>query len=251
MTLISQPILESGQIIHRLDGAIKNFRVSILGPEDLAAVLHIEQQVLGALDDLSFYYPSTAEIFHESLTGGGLIIGCWVEERLIGFRSIWYPRNHPENLGLDIGLHDPTQLAEVAHLERSCVIPEYRGNRVQIIMTRNAIALAMRSHCFRYLFSTVAPMNYPSMKDKFEANMVIFELKKKYADYYRYIFFRDIANPVIAPANPADPLIFIDAEDIEAQMQILQTNSDIVGCLQQKNHALMQVGYAKSNHPFL
>lgn len=250
MISTSLPELQVGKIVHQPNGAVKDFILEVLGPSHLKEVLQLQERVVTTLEDESLYYPSTEQIFSESLSGAGLIIGCWVEHQLVGFRSIWYPRQNPQNLGLEIGMQDSGELAKVAHLERSCVLPEYRGNRLQIIMTHHAIDLAMRSNYFRYLFSTVAPMNYPSIKDKFEANMVILQLKKKYGDFYRYIFFQDILKPIKIPLKSDDTFSFINAEDITSQVNILDTRGDMVGCFLRKNNEMIQVAYAKNNSPF-
>ncbi len=242
----SLPILEKGKLVRHSDGVMQDFSLAVLGMEYLEQVLQVQADVVGTLEDYSLYYPSPEQIFRESLSGYGLIIGCFVEKRLVGFRSIWYPRSHPENLGISIGMLDKNQLDQVAHLERSCVLPDYRGNRLQIHMTHYALDLATRNKSFRYFFSTVAPMNYASMKDKFEASMVIVQLKKKYEEYYRYIFYQDLINPV----NPASSeLILANGDDVESQVRILNSEEGVVGCQMQKNGEVMQVGYAKANHP--
>lgn len=245
----SSSILEVGKIIRQSDGLQKDFHMTVLGRDDLQHVLQVQQKVLNDLEDFSLYYPSSEQIFEDSLGGSGIIIGAWVDDQLIAFRSIWYPRSHPENLGLEIGMQHADHLDQVAHLERSCVIPEYRGNRLQSLMTRYAIDIANQNNSFRYLFSTVAPMNYPSMKDKLGVNMVIVQLKKKYEDYYRYIFYQDILNPIISPVQSDDSHIFVDVEDIASQMQLLETNDDVHGYILQKNNEMMQIGYAKTNRP--
>jgi hypothetical protein len=241
----SLSILEKGSLVRHSDGVTQDYSLVELGPEHLEKVLQVQADVVGTMDDYSLYYPSPEQIFGESLRGQGLIIGCLVEGELVAFRSIWYPRDHPENLGLDIGMRDKDQLDQVAHLERSCVLAEYRGNRLQIHMTHYALDLATRNKSFRYFFSTVAPMNYASMKDKFEASMAIVQLKKKYEGFYRYTFYQDLLNPVHA-ASP-EP-VFVNGNDIDSQVRLLDSEKGIIGCAMQKNGEIMQVGYAKANH---
>ena len=238
-------ILEEGKLIRHPDGSRHDYSLAVLGPEYLEKVLQVQADVVGTLEDYSLYYPSPEQIFRESLSGLGLIIGCFVEGRLVAFRSIWYPRDHPENLGRDIGMQDREELNQVAHLERSCVLPEFRGNRLQIHMTHYALDLATRNKSFRYFFSTVAPMNYASMKDKFEASMVIVQLKKKYEDFYRYTFYQDLINPVQS-ASPE--LIFASGDDIDDQIRIMESEKGIVGCLMRTENEVTEVGYAKANH---
>ena len=85
--------LESGNLICQSSGLTKPYRINILSPEHLDDVIKVQQQVLGTLEKPSSYYPGAHQIFEESLSGRGLIVGCYVEDSLIGFRSIWYPQN--------------------------------------------------------------------------------------------------------------------------------------------------------------
>lgn len=243
----SGSVLEGFEVISRADGKPYQCSINVLNIGDIDAVLNVQDETVRHIKDSSLYYPDSREVFQASLSGDGLIIGCLVEQRLVAFRSIWYPRLRPENLGLDIGMEDPSQLSQVAHLERACVIPEFTGNRLQMRMTRHAIHLARHNSSFRYLFSTVAPMNYASMQDKFSADMLILKLVKKYEDYYRYIFFQDVIKPIAVNLNPSS-MIFANGEDIDLQIALLQKNELMVGCTQQRNGDAVQVGYANIEH---
>lgn len=244
----SSPVLEGFEVISRVDGKPYQCSINVLNISAIDAVLNVQDETVRHITDSSLYYPDTREVFEASLSEHGLIIGCLVNKRLVAFRSIWFPRSRPENLGLDIGMQDPDQLSQVAHLERACVIPEFTGNRLQMRMTRHAINLAKQNSSFRYLFSTVAPMNYASMQDKFSADMLILKLVKKYEDYYRYIFFQDVIKPIEVNLQHPSSIIFANGKDIEAQVSLLKQNDLMVGCMQQRNGDAMQVGYAEIEH---
>ena len=241
----SRHILEKGTVTSRVDGNCHAYRFCVLNTHDIDAVLRVQDETVRHIHDSSLYYPDTRELFEASLSSEGLIIGCFVNDRLVAFRSIWYPRLRPENLGLDIGMRDRSQLALVAHLERACVIPEFTGNRLQMKMTHHAIDMARRTSSFCYLFSTVAPMNYASMHDKFSVDMLILKLVKKYDGYYRYIFFKNVMNPILIHSPTPSSIRLLDGDDIEAQVSLLGQNAAMVGCLQQRSGELMQVGYTK------
>lgn len=241
----SSQALEECTLISRVDGSAHQSSIYVLDTHDIDAVMKVQDETVRHIQDTSLYYPDTREVFEASLANDGLIIGCFVDSRLVGFRSIWFPRSRPENLGLDIGMQDLHELSQVAHLERACVIPEFTGNRLQMQMTRHAIALAKRTSSFRYLFSTVAPMNYASMQDKFSVDMLIVKLVKKYEDYYRYIFFQDLMKPISIDSQNPSSIEFADGDNIEDQLSLLHENDAMVGCLQQRNNDVMQVGYAK------
>lgn len=246
----SSEVLEVCKVNSRADGRQHNCSINVLNIGDIDSVLDVQDETVHHLKDSAIYYPDTREVFEASLSDDGLIIGCFVNGRLIAFRSIWLPRMRSENLGLDIGMQDPSQLMQVAHLERACVIPEFTGNRLQMRMTRHAINLARKTSRFRYLFSTVAPQNYASMQDKFAADMLILKLVKKYEDYYRYIFFQDVMNPIQVKSQNSASIIFTDGHDIDTQVSLLEHINPMVGCLQKRNGDAMQVGYTKVESTF-
>jgi len=234
--------LESGYLRHRLDQSEKCFEIKLLSAIHLDDVMLVQDKTFQSLQDKSIYYPSSRHVFEESLSGQGLVIGCFVEDSLIGFRSIWLPMDSEDNLGIDIGIDKKDHLRKVAHLERACVLPEFTGNRLQMRMTNHAIELAKQHGHFRYLCSTVAPTNYASMQDKFSADMYIVSLLKKYEDYYRYIFFRDILSPCILVKNLAHSLN-IDGGDIESQIKLLHQSPQYVGYQQNRLDGATSVSY--------
>ena len=205
-------------------------------------MLQLQDTVLKSISDPALYHPGSREVFQDTLQGSGLVVGCWVDQVLVGFRSIWYPMSHKENLGLGIGLTSPEQLQQVAHLERACVIPDYRKNNLQNIMTSHAIRLAKQNNYFRYLMSTVSPTNYASIKDKFDTGMIIVKLEKKYKGYYRYIFFQDLLDTT--PVDSAKGLIFIDGHNIQLQLEIFQNYPNAVGCMLKTDGNLTQIGFS-------
>jgi hypothetical protein len=234
--------LESGYLRDRSCQSERYFEIRLLSTSYLDDVMSVQNETFRALEDKSIYYPSCRGTFEDSLSGNGLVIGCFVEDALIGFRSIWLPGESEDNLGLDIGIDKKEHLMKVAHLERACVLPNFTGNRLQMRMTNHAIELAKRYGHFRYLCSTVAPTNYASMQDKFSADMVIVSLLKKYEDYYRYIFFRDVLNPCQIN-NKLTHTLNIDGNNIESQIELLHHSPQYVGYQQSRNEGVTLVSY--------
>lgn len=241
-------VLEYGQLIRISDKKSIPYQIKRVDISGIDEIMSIQEKTFKALDDRALYYPSSREIFEESLADNGLVIGCYVDSQLIAFRSIWYPGLREENLGNDLGMCSSEQLNQVAHLERACVLPDFRGNRLQIHMTNNAIRLAKEKRFFRYLFSTVAPSNYASMQDKFACNMIIVRLLKKYEDYYRYIFYQDIIQPIDTMNNNSVTTSF-DGEDITGQLAFLSTDKKNVGFQQFKKNNSTHVNFLKIDKP--
>jgi hypothetical protein len=190
----------------------------LLGPEHFAAVVGVQEALMAGLQNPSIYYPNPPELLRLCLGERGLTIGTFVANRLIGFRSILYPGPREDNLGRDIGLSGD-DLDQVAHLERTVVLPDYRGNRLQMRMTAHAIRLGIATREVRHLFSTVAPANIASMADKFKIGMLIVRTKEKYQHYTRHLFYQDLRTPVGIEPNTSRP---VDLEDLATQRQLVE-----------------------------
>ena len=210
--------LAEGSLVRRPDSVRMPFEIHLLSPGHLDEVEAVQAAVVETLPDRSFYYPLSRDILALSLGERGLTAGTFVDGRLVGFRSILFPRPGDENLGEDLGLPD-SELRKVAHLERTAIRDEYRGNALQRRMTSHIIRLAGDATRWRHLFSTVAPLNYPSMRDKFACGMLICRLSIKYEGCWRYVFYQDVLDPI--RVDP-DRLLNVDGPDVRGQVEALK-----------------------------
>ncbi|MDN7246663.1 hypothetical protein QWY16_02115 [Planococcus shenhongbingii] len=185
--------------------------------EDLPIIEQVQKEVIESLPEKAALQPLSTEEFLFILNERGLLIGAFVEDQLIGFRALLIPEIDDEHLGLDLGLPEE-ELPNVIYQEISVVLPEYRGNRLQqklaeVIMKE----LPNLEQQFRYVCCTVAPMNIPSLKDKFLQQMHIGALKEKYNGMDRYILVKDLEHPTIRYENH----ITVKLDDLEKQRQLL------------------------------
>lgn len=221
-----KPLYE-GTIINQQLHEKQSMYMKRLYLEDLPIIEQVQRKVIDALSDKTALQPLTTEEFLFILNERGVLIGAFVEERLIGFRALLIPDIDEEHLGYDLGL--PTdELPQVIYQEISVVLPEYRGNRLQqklaeVIMKE----LPKLKERFRYVCCTVAPMNIPSLKDKFSQHMHIGAFKEKYENMQRYILVKDLENP--APAFTDYRAAKIG--DLEAQNRLLDEGYVGIGLL--------------------
>lgn len=185
--------------------------------EDLPEIEKIQQHVIDSLPDKGTLQPLSTEEFLFILNERGLLVGAYAEDRLIGFRALLVPEIDAEHLGYDLGLPEE-DLPHVIYQEISVVLPEYRGNRLQqkladVIMKE----LPNLAGHFRYVCCTVAPLNIPSLKDKFSQGMHIGALKEKYDGMLRYILVKDLQDA--APKYTGYTSAKID--DLEKQQELL------------------------------
>lgn len=215
--------------------------IRLLDVKDIDKITKLEKTVIDSLPDKSSYFPEPSGVFEDSLKGNGVVLGCFVGFELIAFRSIWFPKDSPYNLGLDIGLVNRKDLESVAHLERTCVHPRFRGNRLQITMTDLAVQLAVDRN-YTIFLCTIAPGNYASMTDKFHAGMVICRLLKKYGGLDRYLFYKNIERPFSDYDLSNGLKTSINSLDIQRQYQTL-AQSDTYGFSLTKSDAAIDLNF--------
>lgn len=209
--------LYEGAITNRALSKKQQMYMKRLYLEDLPEIEETQQHVIDSLSDKETLQPLTTEEFLFILNERGLLIGAYVENRLIGFRALLMPEIDAEHLGYDLGLSEE-DLPHVIYQEISVVLPDYRGNRLQqklaeVIMKE----LPHLEEDFHYVCCTVAPMNIPSLKDKFTQGMHIGALKEKYDGMLRYILVKELKNA--SPEYTDYQAVKID--DLEKQQEML------------------------------
>ncbi|ANU26522.1 hypothetical protein [Planococcus versutus] len=235
-------LLYEGTITNQVLHKKLPFYMKRLYLEDLPVIEQVQAKVIDSISEKNSLQALTTEEFLFILNERGLLIGAFVEAELIGFRALLIPEIDDEHLGWDIGL-SPEELQKVIYQEISVVLPEYRGNRLQqklaeVIMKE----LSTLKEEFRYICCTVAPMNIPSLKDKFTQSMYIASLKEKYAGLNRYILVKDIEKPEVHYTSH----ITVKLDDLEKQRQLL--DDGYVGIGFQLVHGFHELQFAK---PFL
>lgn len=172
----------------------QHYNVKQLHLTHLEKIQTLQTNVYNRLQDKSKLQQLTSEEFSYILKGNGLLIGAFVEEKLIAIRALLVPKKDPDHLGLAIGL-SKEELDQVIYQEISFVHPDFQGNGLQqklatLIMKK----LADQDHTFSYVCATVAPDNIPSLLDKFRQGMKIQALITVYDGKLRYVFVKKIAN---------------------------------------------------------
>lgn len=191
-------VLYEGTITNQVLHKKLHLRMKRLYLEDLRAIEAVQEAVIADLRDKTALHPLSTEEYLFILNERGLMVGAYVEEEMIGFRALLIPEIDGEHLGYDIGLAEE-ELPRVIYQEISAVLPAYRGNRLQqkladVIMKE----LPKLPGNFRYVSCTVAPMNIPSLKDKFTQDMYIVALTNKYNSKERYVCVKDLEKPSIS-----------------------------------------------------
>ena len=191
--------------------------LSLLTEDQLSEVLSLQERVIGVLDQPEFLEPLTVEEFVYILRGNGMMVGACVDDRLIAFRAMLDPGEDDEHLGIDAGVAQD-ELSSVLYSEISGVDPEFRGHGLQTILGKWLME-HIESDRYRYICTTVAPQNIPSLKDKFALGLRIKALKVKYGNKLRYILVKDLQETFQRTSSKQQS---IPMKDIEQQQQLLK-----------------------------
>ena len=185
--------------------------------EEIGLVTTLMRDAHIEMDDPSHLIPDTKEDILGYFNDGGGCIGAFVKDKLIGFRTFTMPTtdNQAE------GLVDPEYHDRVVHLETVVVLPDYRGNQIQL---RSFYFLkAYLPDNKRFLFNTVAPQNKGSLVNIFKTGSVISKIENMYAsDHHpegvlRYL----MTNGIITKTSCI--YIGVDPDDLAEQRRLLDS----------------------------
>ena len=176
----------------RLNTNNQSFNIVRLSMDHLEHILALQKLVTETLENKDILQPLSSEEFQYILEGKGLMVGAFVEKKLIAFRALMVPPIDEEHLGWDIGLQEE-ELPSVIYQEISNVHPDHRGNGLQKLLAKCIMKeLELLDQKYTYVCCTVAPFNIPSLKDKFAQGMEIAALKEKYGSRLRYVFVKEL-----------------------------------------------------------
>ncbi len=172
------------------------FLVKVVPGEGSGELLALQESVRSALQEPGSLQPLSEEEFDHILAGNGLILGVYVEGRLVGARAVLFPAIDEHHLGYDVGI-PRSEWSKVVYQEISLVSENVRGNGLQKLLGQLIMEeLKSRRDEFDYVCCTVAPYNIPSLKDKFNQGLAIGSLKQKYGGNWRYIFIKNLKEEV-------------------------------------------------------
>lgn len=208
----------SNMLKSKRDGNDYICSIKRIGLEYLNEVLDLQRTVTDSMINGAYCLPSSTKDWKRMLQDEGYVLGAFVENRLIAYRALLFPGKNADNLGRHLDFSEE-KLDKVFHLELAHVHPDFQGNRLQITMTQLLIDNLKKGGRWKYLLSTVYPFNYPSIKDKFSARMLIVELAEMYSGVWRYLFLSDIMEPI---EFDIDDLKTAKIDDFKTQIELLE-----------------------------
>ena len=214
------------------------YEVYILNESHIPQLMKLQHEVFEALENKAILQPLDEQELSFILQGNGIMIGVFVEGKLIAFRALLEPAIDEEHLGYDIGLSTEAELKKVLYQEISNVHPDFRGFRLQRTMA-NIIMQQVDTTRFNIVCATVMPGNIASLKDKFSQGMHIANLKYKYGGKLRYVFAKSLEEQ---PRSHSQEIV-VAMNDTEGQQKLIKEG--FVGLSMQKDGENWLVQYVK------
>ncbi|WP_374603806.1 N-acetyltransferase family protein [Niveibacterium sp.] len=207
---MTDPLLPAGCSLRRLDET------------DLPSLLQLYAAVMAALPDASmFRLAGGPEAFFRGHFGErGESLGVLLDGELVAYGALTLPRaGDRDNYANDVGW-PAARAATVALLSAAMVAPEHRRLGLHGVLIDARIA---RAHALGKpdLLVRAAPANAASRQAVIERGFVLVWLGVQAEGSLRHVFWRPAGRPATAPA--AGEVVWLDAEDLVAQQQLLAT----------------------------
>lgn len=216
------------------------FIVRTLTVDDLDTMSQLQSKVIDHLPRSEFLEPTSKEQFIDIFQKEGIILGVFVQDRLVAFRIFSLPDSLEEKIALEVGILKeelPNTLFSVV----TNVDPDYRGSGLQKLLGEKIMETIDRNR-FRYVLSTVAPFNIPSLKDKFFLGFSIVDLKEQYNGKLRYTFFKDFQKESVE-FELVD--FSVNMSDYGRQKELFQLGYFGTGIFYQNDEWMVQFGVKK------
>ena len=198
------------------NGQILCCRLELLSSGDLEKLLLLEKNVTDSLENPEFYSPSSREEWEQILEGEGFVLGARSGERLLYALAFFHPGQREENLGREFGISGE-ELEEVFHVEAALCLPEARGCSLHGTALRLGFEYLKETRRPRWIFSTVAPGNVPSLTAELHCGLVIGSLGRKYGGLLRYVLLWEKGRVFSNPEREASLWDFDGQQELFAQ----------------------------------
>lgn len=232
-------IIEEGLLKNNSDLKEYKYQIRFVDKTYLKEVLELEQFVLEKLIDKDLFAPAPAGSYEEILNNRGKLIGVFINDKLIGMSSIYFPNGDDDNIGKDVGLENE-EIYKVVYLCNAVVHPDFRGQGLINKLFTYLIDEVKRKGEWRYIIATASPKNYASAKNILSAGLKIIKMKVKFGGYIRFIFYNDLEKPI--SINRLSEIEVLNT-DFEKQKELLKKG--YVGFTQKKTQEGIKIVFGE------
>lgn len=165
-----------------------DFSIKPCGPDQLGALLDIQEEAFAALEDASLLRRNTPEMLESCLLPPHAALGAWHGDTLAAFSILYFPEEQ-EDLSLSLTGVDRAGL-RAANYKLCIVRPAFRGNGLQY-----RLGLALERYAKEagvwLLCATVSPHNSRSMENirkmGYTYNRTLAKYGLERALYYKFL----------------------------------------------------------------
>lgn len=220
MQVLTTGLLKSrrGQSQRLRDGA---YTICNLNEKHLSAVMALQDVIVQNLSRPDLLQTFSEDFMRQHMERQGIVLGVFVENRLIAFRNIYFPDSSDRewNLGIDIGL-PAEELSKVANLQMVCVHPDFRGNSLALKMNNLALKILKNRGEHHHICATVSPYNIWNIRILLNSGFRIVGLKDKYEGKLRYIVHQNIRSRIRYSRQSAQK---VSLEDLDTQKMLFKS----------------------------
>lgn len=135
-------------------------------PENVPAIMEIMRLAHAAMEDPSAYILDDAAYVSHYVRQDGFVLLALEQDTPVGFFMAAAPGLRENNLGRYLGFSED-ELKKTLMMDSAAVLPRAQGKGIMGKMFARAVELGMKN--YSYLVGTVAPGNFPSIRN-FEKN---------------------------------------------------------------------------------
>jgi hypothetical protein len=217
-----QPTITTGWLRQKRDETqdrLTRYKAARLDESQLPQVMELQKIICRNLQRPDLLQSFTKDFMKQHLGRRGVVLGVFVEERLIAFRNLYYPEPNDSdwNLGIDLNLAGD-QLNKVVNFQMVCVHPDFRGNRLALMLNRMALQILRNRGRHPHVCATVSPYNIWNIPVLLATGFHIARLKIKYGGKVRYIVHQDLYSK---RRFDDDSAVDVCLDDLDTQKRLL------------------------------
>lgn len=172
-------------------GKMKMKQIEYAVKEDIIELKAVMEEAVAALLQKDWYVSDDIDFLERHIKDEGYILKCVVEEKIVAFLIVRYPKLEEDNLGRYLPNMTEEDLLTVAHMESVAVLPKFRGYQLQKQLLEMAEKIENDRNTI-YLMATVHPENVYSKRNFEQQGYSCLLETQKYSGLRRSILLKKV-----------------------------------------------------------
>lgn len=168
---------------------LNEYKIRHLNINDTEDMYSCIMRSYASMKNKEYFIHPTKEYLFEILCGKGKSYGTYLDNKLIGCASVVYADKAITPLLEYQKIYNDN--SKIIQFEHGVILPEYQGNNLLEKMLKH-ICEELYFLGYRYIISTVHPLNFPSLVTAFKIHQRAICLSKFYNKNIRYIMIGKI-----------------------------------------------------------